>query len=280
MIESTATRLPPWQADPRCAWSLFDMMRFYGASFTKVILDLEKVRQLLKRESIAPLGDGGQKLRRPVIEKVKNLKGSIVELPVSNSLRGQIDRFLSHASTAPIPELGIRLDEVRHNLISELGDHVFLCIPASDKELFVEPEGYWSQALILAFPDARQDMRQCVQCLALEMWTASVFHAMRAVQHGLRRLADRLGVTFAKDFDALNWNEIIDGIDKKLRDMKQQKKNAATDAEVHFAAGVSSHFFGVKEAWRNYVMHGRSTYDEEQARSIAATVRAIMQALA
>ena len=117
------------------------------------------------------------------------------------------------------------------------------------------------------------------QCIALEMWTASVFHAMRAVQHALHTLADRLGVSFSKDLDVLNWNEILQGIEKKLREMATTPKTAARDAEIQFGSAASSHFFGIKEAWRNFVMHGRSTYDEAQARAIAENVRAIMLAL-
>ena len=83
-----------------------------------------------------------------------------------------------------------------------------------------------------------------------------------------------------REIDVLNWNEILQGIEKRMRAMAEQPKTPERDSEMQFCAKATSHFFGIKEAWRNYVMHGRSSYDENEARTIASNVRAILQALA
>ncbi len=260
------------------------MLRFYGATFVTVIHNLGLARGFLIFADASP--DNGYhsiNARERFSDAIEGLEEEIKKLPVSRTLIAQVGRLKALAASDPsLPDLIARVDEIGANLQLELAEHLFLCVPREDKFIFLAPEqNYWGKTVVDSFPDALPDMRKCSQCIALTMWTASVFHAMRAVQHGLHRLADRLQVTFTRDIDVLNWNEILQGIEKKLKDIaSNQPKTPARDAELQFGSSASSHFFGIKEAWRNYVMHGRSTYDEEAARLIADNVRAILKALA
>lgn len=258
------------------------MMRFYAAVYTTAVTNLERADSLLTlaaafNASTEEQEQAKMKFKRHLSELAEEVQG----LPLSPSFQSQVERLQAASETDPIAHLQVRIQELRSNLINEMAAHLFLCVPSSNKWLFLEPEkDYWTVEVCDAFADARQDLRECARCLALGMWTASVFHGMRSVQHGLHRLADRLGVTFTRDIDVLNWNEILQGIEKKLKQMANQPKTPARDAEILFGSSASSHFFGIKEAWRNYVMHGRSTYDEPQAHAIAANVRSILKALA
>jgi hypothetical protein len=45
------------------------------------------------------------------------------------------------------------------------------------------------------FPTAKADIRDAVECYALDKHRACIFHLMRVSEHGLRRLARRLHVT-------------------------------------------------------------------------------------
>ena len=261
------------------------MLRFYGSNFVAAIHNLGLARGFLVFAGAEPdngFGFHETKARERFARSIAELEEEITKLPVSSTLVAQVGRLKAlEAKNPPLEDLLARIDEISSNMQSELAEHLFLCVPRADKLIFLAPEqNYWGKTVVDSFPDAVPDMRKCSQCIALTMWTASVFHAMRAVQHGLHRLADRLQVTFNRDIDVLNWNEILQGIDKKLRDIANQPKTPSRDSELQFASSASSHFFGIKEAWRNYVMHGRSTYDEEAARLIADNVRAILKALA
>jgi len=103
---------------------------------------------------------------------------------------------------------------------------------------------------------------------------------MCVVQHGLRKLCDDLGVTFNKDFDTLQWNDILTGIDARLKKLRDEPQTPELTARIHLGAKASSHFFSIREAWRNYVMHGKEHYDPDEARAVVTAVRSIMVALA
>ena len=60
----------------------------------------------------------------------------------------------------------------------------------------------------------------------------------------------------------------------------QQPKSPARDERVAFLSSLGTHSFYVKEAWRNYVAHGRTRYDEEAAHEIVTNVRGFMAKIA
>ena len=47
-----------------------------------------------------------------------------------------------------------------------------------------------------------------------------------------------------------------------------------------FYSEAASHFFYIKEAWRNHVSHSRTDYDDTEATRVVARVRDFMTALA
>lgn len=90
----------------------------------------------------------------------------------------------------------------------------------------------------------------------------------------------RLSVTFSGSIELENWKNIIDQIEKEIRKQESQPKSPAKTAELQFCSECATHFFYIKEAWRNHVSHSRATYDEEQASRIVDHVRNFMAALA
>jgi hypothetical protein len=267
------------------------MLRFYGGTFAAVISQLERAESMLMlkgmmdpnhdRLDVSPLDAIGT-----AREAVTSTVGLIKDLPIAKAIKLQADRLAAELDETKIENDYWRLitlrqvQELKLNVVNDLSECLFLLVPSEDKNLYGWPlENYWGKGVASAFPDAQKDMSCASKLLALGMGTASVFHSMQVVQHGLRRLADRFQVVFAKDFDALNWGEIIKTIEKHLKALDQQPNTPEKSADIQFGVGASSHFFSIKEAWRNYVMHGRSSYDVDEARIIAANVREIMKAL-
>jgi hypothetical protein len=260
------------------------MVQFFSSAFAESLRCLHSAAR-----GIAELGQTGSDPRHAAAflqHCLANLRASLGSLGLSPALEATFQRLEDRVQQNGLDDKANRdvlltlLEEFETSILIELRSYTYLAIPSGDRQAFDEPERWFGERVATTFPDATGDMRDCGRCLALGMWTASVFHAMRVVQRGLHRLADRLQVTFAKDIELLNWGEIIKNIDKRLKEIEQQPKTALRDAELQFGAAASSHFFAIKEAWRNYVMHGRSTYGEVEAKQIAEAVRAIMAALA
>lgn len=60
---------------------------------------------------------------------------------------------------------------------------------------------------------------------------------------------------------------------------RSHKRTHGADEEQWFAE-AATHFRTIKNAWRNYAMHGRDAYDEPRAKAIFESVKAFMQHLA
>jgi hypothetical protein len=178
-----------------------------------------------------------------------------------------------------LQEVARLLIEVQARLIDELASKLFLFIPA-EKVRYYEQEtavALFGEDVANAFPSAEYDIVEVGKCYALNRSTACVFHLMRVLEIGL-------GV-FAKQFsipsDQPNWQNLIERIEKAVRDMATDP-NRHTDwrEQQEFFSQAASQFMTLKNAWRNYTAHARGKYTDEEAETIMINVRAFMQRLA
>ena len=80
--------------------------------------------------------------------------------------------------------------------------------------LYEDPGGWFGEACIDRFPSIERDVRDACQCFGVEQWTASVFHAMRVLEHGLRLVAAEIGIT--SNLDLQQWASIIEMIESEV----------------------------------------------------------------
>jgi hypothetical protein len=137
-----------------------------------------------------------------------------------------------------------------------------------------------SKQITDAFPSSAKDLIEACKCYALDRNSASVFHSMGVLQKGLYALAADLGVEFTEGIELENWQNIIESIEKKIREMQALKKGKEKDAKLTFYSEAAVQFRYVKDAWRNHVGHQREEYDSDQAHSILIHVRDFMKQLA
>lgn len=264
-------------------WSLYDMLRFYAATFTSVMSNLVLAEARIAFHGISHSSDDPlpPEALDEVITAISAAAGSCDELPFSLSLREQIKRLSERVGSGLKNDIEKHvsislIQETRKNIVIELSGDLFFQVPASDKWMFLNPEEWFGEDVVGAFPDAQGDMRDCARCIALNQWTASVFHAMLIVEHGLRWFAGELGVSFEQQ----QWGVVIDQIHAAIKKLKQGKKTPERDDQIEFFSDLAAHFFHFKEAWRNRVSHGHRRYDEEDGRRIATHVRDFMAAIA
>lgn len=102
---------------------------------------------------------------------------------------------------------------------------------------------------------------------------------MRVLEIGLAALGKAFGVSL----EHTSWAPAIDQLESGIRNMhKDPAWKALPDCreQQEFYAQAASHFGVLKDAWRNYTMHIRGFYSEEQAEQIFDNVKAFMQKLA
>jgi hypothetical protein len=154
----------------------------------------------------------------------------------------------------------------------ELKGKAFFYIPAERLKFYpkVNDPHIFGDAVATAFPSASYDIAESGVCLSLDRGTASVFHLMRVLEIGLTVL----GATFGLSLAHTNWAPAIEQIEKQIRDMyKDPAWKALPDCKERqeFYAQAATHFGVLKDAWRNYTMHARGFYTEEQAEQIFRT---------
>ncbi|WP_439397663.1 hypothetical protein ACRQ5Q_10960 [Bradyrhizobium sp. PMVTL-01] len=161
------------------------------------------------------------------------------------------------------PKTAAEIDALIAAFAAELKSLLFLFVPnhlAKFYELTLQNE------IAMAFPHASKEIVAAGNCLASGLFTASVFHSMRAAEIGVRVLGAELGVSFPdKPLELAEWQQILDQSESKIKAMKALQPKQRRDEELNFYSQAAVQFTYFKDAWRVRVAHARETYDENPA---------------
>jgi hypothetical protein len=135
------------------------------------------------------------------------------------------------------------------------------------------------QTFETAFQDAIKDAHSGIQCFVLDQWTASVFHFMRVLEHGIRCICLIVEIP-TENIQLENWKNILDQIEKKIRAMEQRPRSQEKVENLRFLSEAAANFRYFKDAWRNHVSHSRAVYDSIDAKRVMDHVIDFMQQLA
>ena len=136
--------------------------------------------------------------------------------------------------------------------------------------------------ILKSFPSARFEIESALDLFALQHYTASVFHFMRAAEHGLRALALELSVVLpkGKPLTHTNWNEIITHCDKRVKEITAMSPAGdAKDNALSFYSGAVAQLHYLKNEFRNDVMHARTHFADEQAAKASRTTKDFLEIL-
>lgn len=181
----------------------------------------------------------------------------------------KLDRGITHQ------DLLSELRVLKETIDKGLNWQLIYRYPAAKSQILSNWQNDWAPVL-KNFPSANQDIIAGVDLWALGYSTASIFHFMRVLEHGLRSLAADVG----KTFDIQNWQNIIDQIESEIRSLgKTLPAGLAKSDRLRFLSEAAKEFAYFKDGWRNYVSHNRADYDEHQARSVLEHVKSFMTVL-
>ena len=290
--------LQPWEANPHQLVTWWDMLSFSAWNFfwcgtTLRSIELDCLMGSIEVPGIEDVGSAPIfNLPRDLDERSRNkaltsLKRVVVELSTIGL------RITSETANEVISEL--ENVSIRHNFQwlmdqvkaierlskKEIEGKAFFYVPEERIKFFPKKSDphIFGKAVGDAFPSAMQDVAESGVCLALDRGTACVFHLMRVLEIGLTTLGAKFGVSLAHT----NWAPAIEEIESKIREMHRDSAwKALPDCkqQQEFYAQAASHFGILKDAWRNYTMHVRGFYTEEQAERIFENVKGFMQKLA
>lgn len=172
------------------------------------------------------------------------------------------------------------LREVHQSVLADITGHWYLVIPDYQRYLYEQVVPPFGVTVDSVFPEAAFDIAAAARCLALDEWTASVFHCMRVAELGLRRVAAALSVPMAASADYESWGKLIDKIEKAIKAIEQEPRSTDKAQRSQFYSGIGMQLRYIKNAWRNHVSHSRTSYDEHEARGVFMHVKDLMEQLA
>ena len=91
-------------------------------------------------------------------------------------------------------DLMVQLQELRRDIEGDLRFKRFALVPLDKTEIYDKRADTWGDVW-QRFPKSEHDTREAIDCYVLGLNTATVFHAMRIAEIGLRALARRLRIT-------------------------------------------------------------------------------------
>lgn len=284
--------LPPWLENPYRLVSWFDMLEFSAVAFLRCGRRLE----ILKTDCLvgsAVVAEGGvgfataqdldEKARKRLLASTASIREAFqnIGLDITAETVSDLERDVTSGSRRSFAWLHERIENIERLAEKELKGKLFLYIPQERVRYWptVENPFAFGQFVSDSFPSTTFDANSAGVCLATAQSTAAVFHLMRILEIGLGTLGSMFGVSLAHT----NWAPAIDQIESKVRDMHKDpvwKAKSDCKEQQEFYSQTATHFGVLKDAWRNYTMHARGKFTEEEAALIFANVKAFMQKLA
>ena len=164
----------------------------------------------------------------------------------------------------------VHFDHLTSGIRFDLEREKFFHMPLSHANRYnlIEPFG---PDAAKAFPAAVSDSQEAGNCFAFVRYTASIYHLMRVLEHGLN--------AFLNEFPALrpknpNWGTILSEIETAVTVLPK------TNPKKKSYLSLITDFKIFKDAWRNDVSHVGSKYLEDDADSIYRHVGQIYENLA
>ena len=126
-------------------------------------------------------------------------------------------------------------------------------VPAEKQKYFVAPPPC-GEEFLQNFPRANYELWEAGKCLATERYTASVFHAMRALEIALLTMESALGISAPIAGPENTWGRIIGRIQATLaRNATAPPANWQNDENFYKTA--TTFFSGIKISFRDSTMH-------------------------
>jgi len=276
---------PIFPLSPRRLISLADMIRFVMEEYQSAHTSLnEWTFKLISASSASKhQGEISESESNTLLTDLKNLLPlcSKLGLPQTERLIGQLKIELGPKGVGRnYTGIQERVKSLWWTMHDEAKDKTFAFIP-SNRVFFCNNDLILGKTVKKAFPSAVKEAKEAGNCVAIEAYTASVFHLMRAAEHGLRALARKLKVNRVKrntPIEYATWGEIIDALAKKV-DALPRPKNTRGAQTLEFYQQAIRTCDALKDLWRNPVSHLRGNFNEAKAGSVFYDVRDFFQNL-
>ncbi len=267
MIGARNSRITPhWKRDPFALVTLLEILEESAAAFFRLSSMVGQLCTICAQGRFPDMETFVSTLKE--IKSIANRLGWYSVEYHFNRIEDTIEcREASAATMFPL------LSELAHRINNDLSDTKFLIIHRDVFQLYGQVQPIFGENVEYKFPQVSEDISEAGKCIALNRYTAAVFHLMRAMEAALKVLGIKLNVTVVdKDNVDLEWGKILSNLSSQIEYMPKgepkQRWSSAFSLLLH-----------AKTAWRNPTMHPKQTYTKEQAKEIFAATRSFMNSL-
>ncbi|HEX5368242.1 MAG TPA: hypothetical protein VFY10_02390, partial [Dehalococcoidia bacterium] len=214
-------------------WSLIDMLQMYAGFFTLVMTTFARATDVLVQMRAEGYGEHNlsQAKREELTKDVNIVLAELRKLPLSIYLTSKAERLINQTQderfTYSMAETLCK--ELQNDIVMEMSSHLYLVVPYHHAQEWIQKAPPFGSEVEDQFPLSRKDIRASTRLLALDEWTASVFHAMRAIEQALHYMAHLLNVKVPGDIEYNDWGPIVGEMTKEIEKMKQLPKGQIKD---------------------------------------------------
>jgi hypothetical protein len=184
-----------------------------------------------------------------------------------------------------LDELYWEIENLRRAIERGLREKLFTYIP-TDKAAYYDKPKLFGADVKEKFPKANKEIQEAGNCYATGNNTACVFHLMRAVEYGARKMVSTLQARKYlphpnRPIELCDWGELVIALEKGVATLAVGTRTSVTKkARFEFYNHAVAQFRNFKDAWRNNVSHTRKVYQASQTKDIMDNTRQFMQHLA
>jgi hypothetical protein len=269
--------------------SLLDMIRNYGylvASIAKLLGEFERItRHEFRVQEDGNFRDPDLRLANSFVQVLKSSLFGMREMHLELSLMYAEDLIeiweksdLGFKRIVDGDMIGILYGRIE----DELKTRFFMYLPSGKAEQYNKPLKGWEEILV-RFPEVLGDLEEMNRCYAVSRYSASVFHSVSLIEHGLIALGAFLGVKDPKS----GWTAVCGELEKLV--IKTKFPDLDKKFQTHFGFLEQTHgtTMALKNSWRNKISHAHARlvvltpdFTPEIAEEIIFATRAFMRRLA
>ncbi|MDP1838955.1 MAG: hypothetical protein Q8N31_04690 [Reyranella sp.] len=260
------------------------MLKIYGPAFCHAAIIIGRAQLMTDTiagkyptlKTLKHTDNMGDENRKTIGQRMTELANLVEGLgaPVTKRAAEDMARALGKTDPYTFAQLGNDIRYLEKTLQIELEKTALFALRPDKRHYWLQDKPLFGPEVDERFPDSIDDIVGSGKCLAAEQGTASVFHAMRVMEDGLKQLAKPLGIPYAP-----SWESYIRQI-TKIFETPYKKRAANWKKNGSFFRDVLGDLQSVKFAWRNPTMHIVKKYTPDEAEDIFRSVRTFMQRLA
>jgi len=220
------------------------------SSVAKHMSESETGPKKLREEMLSAIRENeisAAQLLDSTVVALQNIRSDCADLELKSAV-AQIDRINSNHSEGGVPYP--MLEELVNRIDDELGASRFLKIDYADQEKYDNPTKAWIRVLY-RFEGAAFDIEEAGKCMALNRYTASVFHLMRIVETAVLSLQCFL----EKSDQKAHFGSVLAKLEKLHTKTKFEDIPDRLKPHRQFLIDILPHLHAVKDSWRNKVSH-------------------------